>query len=485
MVWIDFLNLLLTLTLLSMEHILRYTTKLIYCIVPNSILHHIELTILLITHWIVPKSYDLEDEEEVMLDLAAVPNTTTSTNRNMNGNGNGNGIHGHGYRKTWKESMRDADTATLILDYGFQVEEHVVHTKDGYILSLFRILPRTTSATSHAFNTPSSRPKYPVLLMHGFLENSEVWICRNRHESLAFMLVEAGYDVWLGNVRGNKYGFKHVTMNPSKSEFWDFSMDEMARFDLPAIISYIIQATNTTKVHYIGFSQGSAIGFAAFSTNVELSSQIAIFIALAPSTRVHGLKLKLINTLIKTDPNLIYWIFGKGIMMRWVIFWRLVLPKAMFVRALDYSTYLLFGWNMSNIADHDKPMLYSHLYSYGSVKTMVHWFQIMAACRFQMYDDQASHTGVSWSRLSTRKILKFSYRGHQPPHYPIHQISIPVALFVGGNDSLPDTKWLLGELANPVYVRIEPTYEHLDFQFAKCAPANVYPKIIDLVKTYS
>jgi hypothetical protein len=34
----------------------------------------------------------------------------------------------------------------------------------------------------------------------------------------------AGYDVWLGNMRGNTYGLRHVnkSITPKTNEFWDF-----------------------------------------------------------------------------------------------------------------------------------------------------------------------------------------------------------------------------------------------------------------------
>jgi lysosomal acid lipase/cholesteryl ester hydrolase len=69
---------------------------------------------------------------------------------------------------------------------------------------------------------------------------SEVWVsCPDFNESLAFTLAEAGYDVWLGNTRGNKYSCKHKTRKPTDEIFWDFCMDELAKHDLPDSIDVI------------------------------------------------------------------------------------------------------------------------------------------------------------------------------------------------------------------------------------------------------
>ena len=40
------------------------------------------------------------------------------------------------------------------------------------------------------------------------------------------MLADAGYDVWLGNYRGNIYSRDHVRLNPNSlfdSKFWIYS----------------------------------------------------------------------------------------------------------------------------------------------------------------------------------------------------------------------------------------------------------------------
>jgi lysosomal acid lipase/cholesteryl ester hydrolase len=54
-----------------------------------------------------------------------------------------------------------------------------------------------------------------------------------------------------------------------------------------------------------------------------------------------------------------------------------------------------------------------------------------------------------------------STRSHCPHPIPTNQITTPIAIFYGGNDSLVDIKSLLSDLPKLVGVWEVPAYEHL------------------------
>jgi hypothetical protein len=61
--------------------------------------------------------------------------------------------------------------------------------------------------------------------------------------SLALRAWQAGYDVWLGNFRGGTHRGATSHLDPAvardDARFWDFSVNELAFFDIPAFVHAI------------------------------------------------------------------------------------------------------------------------------------------------------------------------------------------------------------------------------------------------------
>lgn len=111
----------------------------------------------------------------------------------------------------------------------------------------------------------------------------------------------AGYDVWLGNNRGNKYSKKSIHHKPSSSKFWNYSLDEFAWHDIPNSIEYILARTGVSSLGYVGFSQGTAQAFAALSINPQLNEKVNVLVALAPAISPAGLSTPVVDALMKAS----------------------------------------------------------------------------------------------------------------------------------------------------------------------------------------
>ena len=107
----------------------------------------------------------------------------------------------------------------IIRYHGYPAEEYTVQTEDGYLLYIQRIPAGRMEDSCDIHGCP---PKEVVFLQHGLLCASSNWITNLPNESFAFLLADAGFDVWMGNVRGNTYGLRHIKYKTNSNKFWDF-----------------------------------------------------------------------------------------------------------------------------------------------------------------------------------------------------------------------------------------------------------------------
>lgn len=172
----------------------------------------------------------------------------------------------------------------ICLENGFQTESYTVTTEDDYILSLYRI-------PGMAAEVPSDKPKPVVLMMHGMDSDMMEWVMNSADKANAFILSRAGYDVWMGNNRGCKYGAYHKTLTTKDRDFWDFYQEDMARKDLPAFVDFVMDKTGVETISYVGHSEGTTQMFLAGALMPEyFTPKINLAIMLAPVARTSNLR---------------------------------------------------------------------------------------------------------------------------------------------------------------------------------------------------
>ncbi|KAL7962616.1 Alpha/Beta hydrolase protein [Trichoderma compactum] len=380
-------------------------------------------------------------------------------------------------KKSVSTSVRDAsDFVEMCQLWGYEAEEHIVQTKDGYLLGLHRLQWRRGEEGQRVNCGRNSAKKRVAYLHHGLLMNSEVWVClTDEQRCLPFELVERGFDVWFGNNRGNKYSKKSIHSSPTSVEFWDFSIDEFAFHDIPNSIEYILETTGQESLSYIGFSQGTAQAFAALAIHPKLNQQVNVFIALAPAMAPAGLSNGVVDSLVKASPSVLYLMFGRRSILSSATMWETLLYPPLFCRLIDMGLSFLFGWRAKNISTSQKLAAYPHLYSFTSTKSVVHWFQIIRNKCFQMYDDDVHQPMSLASSSKYSKVAK----------YPTRNIKTPVVLVYGGSDSLVDIKSMLKELPRQTVATEIPHYEHLDFLWARDVDSQVFQHVFDALDSFT
>lgn len=128
---------------------------------------------------------------------------------------------------------------------------HQVVTEDGYILEMYRIPGMLTEDLANQKNKP------PVLCVHGLESDMMQWVVNRPEVAPAFVLARNGYDVWMGNNRGNRFSDKHTKLDPASEEYWTFDWEDMGTKDTPAFINHILSYTGYDKLSYIGHSEGT------------------------------------------------------------------------------------------------------------------------------------------------------------------------------------------------------------------------------------
>ena len=191
-------------------------------------------------------------------------------------------------------SIKDDEITNYYKDYiktlGYKLEEHEVITEDFYKLSLFHFVPKFPVD-----------PNKVVYLQPGFMCVAWVFL-QNGKDSLPFLLMEKGYDVWIGHNRGTIHSLGHVSKNSqeSNSDYWDFNLDDYALLDLPSNIEAVKQKTGAKKISYIGHSQGTTIFFMLYMHNPDyVEESIDKFVSLGTDYTINHASILPVNIVDK------------------------------------------------------------------------------------------------------------------------------------------------------------------------------------------
>jgi lysosomal acid lipase/cholesteryl ester hydrolase len=328
------------------------------------------------------------------------------------------------------------DMVALVQSRGYQIETHHVTTTDGYILTMFNIPYGKNSNT---------RNKYPVILQHGLLDSSYTWIANFEDESLGYLLADAGFDVWFGNNRGNRYGRNHTYLNPDdgSATFWDFSWDQMALYDVPALINYVTNTTGSPRVSWVGHSEGTIQMFAAGTVTEKYPlvkdalSKLDLFVALAPVAYVHNIKSK--ELVLLAHSKLVERLMRQGI-YEFLPYGPLNQIAPTICRLAPEVCHVILRTicgPTQNLNDSRLQVYVSNTPAGTSTVNMDHWLQGVQREKFQMYD------------YGDRQSNNQHYGQPDPPAYELKKFVPKVALFIGSNDFLADprdVKQLIDEL---------------------------------------
>ncbi|XP_014097334.3 lipase 3 [Bactrocera oleae] len=363
-----------------------------------------------------------------------------------------------------------------IRSHGYPAESHTVETTDGYLLTLFRI------PYSHKLN--NGRAKRPAfLLQHGLFSNSDCWLSSGPDNSLAYLLTDAGFDVWLGNARGNIYSRANAQITLNSPKFWKFGWHEIGTIDIAAMIDYIRDFTGEQAVHYAGHSQGTTAYLALMSTRKQYNPKIKTAHLLAPCAFFeHGrhpvfqlsslvgtpdglwnrlledIELmpkndvvnRIADTLCGEQPNL-------GTQCRNVVLW-----------------YAGDGYRNTNLTSM-QVLIETHPGG-SSSNQGIHYLQLYKSHKFRQFD---------YGIKKNQKI----YNQDTPPDYDLSKITARTYLYSSANDALCGPRDVDTLVKNMPYLvedyRVsDPTWNHMDFIVANKMREVINDRVVRVAKTY-
>ena len=323
----------------------------------------------------------------------------------------------------------------------------------------------------------------PIILQHGFTGTSDEYLisrkgsinenglyleefnhindCKNRFgKTLSYVLSACGYDVWLSNIRGNKYTTNHTLLDTNEPEFWKFSLDELSQIDLPAVIDYVTSVANSSKVCYIGYSMGTTLMFQLLAAQPEYSKIIEPFIAMAPVVYMGRIPKTLMR--FKT----------------WYPFFRLF-PNRLIKHSIIRKMFVSFFHNhdLSSRSEYVN-QLSSHTIDQTSTLVIAHYLQLMTNNNFVHFD---------WGLFDNYRL----YASPEPPQYSLANItSAKIALIQASNNDVFSDVRDVNRLKRELKVKLlldycipDKQWVHADYIFDERLDKYVVSVIFHLLKT--
>jgi len=348
---------------------------------------------------------------------------------------------------------RTKTTMDFISGYGYPLEQHWAYTS-GFALGLQRI-PYGRNGRRNVSNI--------IILQHGLMDTSATWVINSPQQSLAFILADNGYDVWLANSRGNKYADGNIYWDPSDNQFWAWNWDQHASIDIPTVIDYITSYTSIRTVSFVAHSQGATSAIACFSTNITAAKHVKVLVALAPVTYLYNQISPLLSSLSTLHADYILSLLGDRRFVPTPQALHTILGSVCTVTPAICNNVLgsLFGTstqlNTSRI-----PVYTAHWPDSTSIQNLIHWIK---STRDKSYE---SYNGTSYF-----------------PQY----IGTPLVVYYGDGDYLADPqdvqRLLTAAGSQAVYSKKISGYTHMDFTWSYTAASTIYQDMLSILQKFS
>jgi len=398
-------------------------------------------------------------------------------------------------------------THRLIERAGFSYENYEALADDGYITQLIRIINPLADARYLKFP--------PIMIQHGQTANSRNFVMQSNskhhpmryppfldeeiegdppnpssNRSLAFMLANNGYDVWLSSTRGvddNNRGYtklipykalaegknrrKNMTVGEDKlvvqrtrRSYWSFTLDDQIAHEMPSQIATILNVTGASKISLFGYSNTALTTFAMLSIRPDIAPFVDTYIAVAPVvyySRLDGWFKWFMHEFMQlipkhADGELFLNDMVAGFIRKIIL--RVCSPTQIRYTICKFGLDLLFGDSGQFRTNLELPF-FGHLIRPTSWKCLAQHLQIVKSRKLAKFD---------YGPYENKRV----YGSHKPPEYNLSMINeqVNIALISGEKDcwANPSTVDEIRERLprKPILDIVIPDYNHLDLAAA-------------------
>jgi cholesterol oxidase len=308
--------------------------------------------------------------------------------------------------------------------------------------------------------------KGPVMISHGLGVSSVMYATDTIPKNMLEYLCEHGYDVWLLDYRAS------ILLDASKTKS---TFDQIAKYDYPAAIDYIRNATSAKDVQCVVHCVGSMTFFMSLLSGLQgvrsvVCSQVAMDFLIPPASEIKGGlhvasvldKLGISSLTAYTDTH-----------ADWL--------SSLYDKMTDLFAMVEAQGSCDSAVCHRITFMYGSLYLHENLNETLHenLHEMFGVANIQAFEclQQLYHH---------EKLVNFEGEDVYLPHIDRLK-NIPICLISGGNNEciLPEStersyKRLCEKFGPSLYSRhVIPNYGHIDCLFGKNAVKDVYPFIVE------
>ncbi|KAL3250646.1 hypothetical protein MRX96_055430 [Rhipicephalus microplus] len=343
-------------------------------------------------------------------------------------------------------------------------------TEDGYVIEVIRV-PHGLRDNGTAPSAESGTARHPVLFVPVFAGASDLWFINYPSQSAGMYLIsflrrvplvyndsEIKTEVsclLLGSVVERYPLSGHVGASSPLIPTPLRSFDEIGRFDFPAVVDHVLNATGADRLTLVALSQGVTASLVFLSTRPEYNEKVDLVVAYGPVANVShiGPPLSIGIPFTPLITKLIYPLSMKG-----------------YVGAPENLSKIT-----AKVCEIFKGQLCSLATFLVALTSPQQLNEVYKAKDFVMYDHGAKEN-------------QKRYGQEEAPAYPVERITTPWAIFASEDDTIADprdVKDLIARLGPRVIEkRVIPqkNFRHGDFQIGHKTNDFLHNVAIDIIK---